>query len=64
MNLHDLSDIEVLRRSRSLRHGVEAERLAIEECRRRGIFSSKEHLESMPMAIAIRSGRVSRPLNF
>ncbi len=64
MNLHDLSDNEVLRRSRSLRDGVEAERLAIEECKRRGIYSAKEHMASMPMAMAFRAGKIVKPLSF
>lgn len=64
MNLRDLSDKEVLRRSRSLRDGVENERAAIEECKLRGIYSGKEHMASMPMAVALRSGKVPRPLSF
>lgn len=50
MNL--LSDKEVLERSRTIEYGVEAQREALQEARKRGIFDGKEHLKRSPIGLA------------
>lgn|GEM_PF-4595635 len=47
-----LSDQEVIALSRSLKHGVEAQREAMAEARKRGIFNAVEHLKQSPVGQA------------
>lgn len=60
-NIEIYSDEEILNRSRSIQFGAYAQREAIAEAKRRGIFDSKAHLANSPMGQAIKSGKFPLP---